>query len=60
MWVIGVVVVFLIKAGLGYVLINAPDEVNWGIEGQSLSLHCQVDESWQWCYWQVSRSVDQV
>ena len=43
---------------LSYTFEKTPEESNWGIEGESYQLDCQVDESWQWCYWQVLRSFD--
>ena len=42
----------------GFNLLQSPDEVVWGAEGKRFSLECKVDEAWQWCYWEITKSLD--
>ena len=42
----------------GYEFELKPEKEIWSVENSELFLNCEVDESWQWCYWQITRSSD--
>ena len=46
-WVLLFLTYFSFPLSHGYVFTNKPEEIIWGIEGESLQLECAVDESWQ-------------
>ena len=49
-----------VSAAHGFNLVQSPDEVVWGIEENPASLTCKVDEVYEWCYWEVTRTSDGV
>lgn len=42
----------LLESRLAFELIKEPIGDMWAIEGESFDASCEIDESWQWCYWQ--------
>ena len=57
---ISFLLLLLVSVAHGFNLVQSPDEVVWGVEEKPASLTCTVDENYEWCYWEVTRSTDGV
>ena len=43
-----------------YIITKSPEDSIWSKDGDEVVLTCEVAEPWQWCYWEVTRTYDQV
>lgn len=46
-----IVLICLVESSNAFELLNWPRGEIWVPEGKSIDLTCEIDESWQWCYW---------
>ncbi len=54
------ILAWFLNFSLAYEIVKSPDKVIWADEGEELELTCESAEPWQWCYWEVTKTSDQV